>query len=304
LLSFFSSSSAIRISLASARHRPGAAPAAALRGRDPLTPIGRVRDGETVQVEGVVRECRIEPAAAASCWCAWPMAPRRACCCASELLPVAAKAAGGGPAGAVRGECAAASSAARWCTPRSRRGRCAHAAAAGADAGLPHQRRSCRRPTCARRWLRAGARAAGRTAAAGRVPPGLPTLREALQFLHHPPPGAPLAALEDRSHPAWQRLKFEELLAQQLSQLQARRERAAPAAPALAAVPGGLRRALLAALPFQLTARSSAWATRSPPTWRRRSRCTACCRATWARARRWWPRWPRPWPSTPAGNAR
>ena len=27
--------------------------------------------------------------------------------------------------------------------------------------------------------------------------------------------------LEDRSHPAWQRLKAEELLAQQLSQLQA-----------------------------------------------------------------------------------
>ena len=36
----------------------------------------------------------------------------------------------------------------------------------------------------------------------------------------------------------------------------------------------------------------------------RRSRCTGCCRATWARARRWWRRWPRRWPSTPAGNAR
>jgi ATP-dependent DNA helicase RecG len=59
------------------------------------------------------------------------------------------------------------------------------------------------------------------------VPPGLPSLREALQCLHHPPPGAPLAALEDRSHPAWQRLKFDELLAQQLSQLAGASERAA-----------------------------------------------------------------------------
>src|SRR5688572_17518255 len=38
------------------------------------------------------------------------------------------------------------------------------------------------------------------------------SLRQALQFLHHPTPDVPLAALEDRSHPAWQRLKAEELL--------------------------------------------------------------------------------------------
>ena len=44
----------------------------------------------------------------------------------------------------------------------------------------------------------------------GTVPPGLPTLREALDRLHHPPAGEPMAALEDRSHPAWQRLKFDE----------------------------------------------------------------------------------------------
>lgn len=85
------------------------------------------------------------------------------------------------------------------------------------------------------------------------VPPGLPSLREALQTLHHPPPRTPLAALEDRSHPAWQRLKFEELLAQQLSQLQAQRERARLRAPALPARPGGLHERLLAALPFALT---------------------------------------------------
>ncbi|HSW07166.1 ATP-dependent DNA helicase RecG [Aquabacterium sp.] len=86
------------------------------------------------------------------------------------------------------------------------------------------------------------------------VPPGLPTLREALQWLHHPPPSAAQAALEDRNHPAWQRLKFEELLAQQLSQLSAQRERAQLAAPALQARRDGLHERLLAALPFSLTA--------------------------------------------------
>ena len=48
-------------------------------------------------------------------------------------------------------------------------------------------------------------------------------------------PGSTRQALEDRSHPAWQRLKFDELLAQQLSQLQAKREREAQRAPALRA---------------------------------------------------------------------
>ncbi|MEO8118451.1 MAG: ATP-dependent DNA helicase RecG [Rhodoferax sp.] len=106
-------------------------------------------------------------------------------------------------------------------------------------------------------------------------------MREALSFLHHPTPDVLLATLEDHSHPAWQRLKAEELLAQQLSQLQAKRERALLRAPAL--VPSGpaslirpdeglivhpepvegvglspahrlpLHEQLLAALPFQLT---------------------------------------------------
>jgi len=86
------------------------------------------------------------------------------------------------------------------------------------------------------------------------LPPGLPTLREALRTLHQPPAGGAAAALDDRAHPAWQRLKYEELLAQQLSQLQAKRERAALRAPALATRPGGLHERLLAALPFALTA--------------------------------------------------
>jgi ATP-dependent DNA helicase RecG len=80
------------------------------------------------------------------------------------------------------------------------------------------------------------------------------TLREALQLLHHPGPDAELAALEDRSHPAWQRLKAEELLAQQLSQAVAKRERGALRAPDLPLRRGGLHEQLLATLPFALTA--------------------------------------------------
>ncbi|AYQ27388.1 MULTISPECIES: ATP-dependent DNA helicase RecG [unclassified Polaromonas] len=84
-------------------------------------------------------------------------------------------------------------------------------------------------------------------------------LRQALQFLHHPTPDVALSTLEDRSHPAWQRLKAEELLAQQLSQLQARRIRAAMRAPALdgPAMRGTqctLEEQLLERLPFRLTA--------------------------------------------------
>jgi ATP-dependent DNA helicase RecG len=80
------------------------------------------------------------------------------------------------------------------------------------------------------------------------------SLRQALQFLHHPTPEVSLAALEDRSHPAWQRLKAEELLAQQLSQAESRRAHDALRAPALVTNRGGLHEQLLAALPFQLTA--------------------------------------------------
>ncbi len=79
-------------------------------------------------------------------------------------------------------------------------------------------------------------------------------LRQALTFLHHPTPDVSLAQLEDHSHPAWLRLKAEELLAQQLSQLQSRREREHLRAPVLRTNgAGSLHERLLAALPFQLT---------------------------------------------------
>ncbi len=88
---------------------------------------------------------------------------------------------------------------------------------------------------------------------ASMLPAGLATLRDALARLHEPLPGLDADALEDRSHPAWQRLKLDELLAQQLSQLAARRSRERHHAPPFAARAGALHDALLAAVPFALT---------------------------------------------------
>ncbi len=83
-------------------------------------------------------------------------------------------------------------------------------------------------------------------------------MREALSFLHHPTPDVSLATLEDHSHPAWQRLKLEELLAQQLSQLQSKRARDLLRAPSLLSELNphnpSLHARLLAAVPFTLTA--------------------------------------------------
>ena len=85
------------------------------------------------------------------------------------------------------------------------------------------------------------------------LPSPLWELRAALEFLHHPSPLVALGTLEDRSHPAWQRLKLEELLAQQVSQLRSKRARDALRAPTLRAAAGGVQERLLARLPFALT---------------------------------------------------
>ena len=45
----------------------------------------------------------------------------------------------------------------------------------------------------------------------------LPGFARSLHFLHTPPPGTDLDTLHARNHPAWRRLKFDEVLAQQLS---------------------------------------------------------------------------------------
>ncbi len=80
----------------------------------------------------------------------------------------------------------------------------------------------------------------------------LPGLRESLHHLHHPAPDASLEALSERTHPAWRRIKFEELLAQQLSLRQHLRRRRSIEAPALAQW-DPLAAGLLERLPFRLT---------------------------------------------------
>ncbi|HUX25777.1 MAG TPA: ATP-dependent DNA helicase RecG [Burkholderiales bacterium] len=89
---------------------------------------------------------------------------------------------------------------------------------------------------------------------------GLPAFRDAIDALHRPRPGDDARALTGRSHPAWRRMKLDELLAQQLSMRLHYRERKSRTAPALSR-PGTLTAALLKRLPFRLTrAQSRAWA--------------------------------------------
>jgi ATP-dependent DNA helicase RecG len=78
------------------------------------------------------------------------------------------------------------------------------------------------------------------------------SLQPALDRLHHPPRDAEAKALTDRTDPAWRRLKFDELLAQQIALRLARAARAGRRAPMLRS--DGLTARLLASLPFALTA--------------------------------------------------
>jgi len=80
-----------------------------------------------------------------------------------------------------------------------------------------------------------------------------PNLDEALQYIHRPPPDAPVQALQDREHIMQTRLAFEELLAYTCSMRRLRSLSAQHKAVALPAS-GELKSQLLAALPFELTA--------------------------------------------------
>ena len=81
----------------------------------------------------------------------------------------------------------------------------------------------------------------------------LPTLAESLRTLHYPPPHLSAGQLGSGTLPEWQRLKFDELLAQQLSMRLARQRRKHGQAMPLSG-DGRLCRALLGNLPFRLTA--------------------------------------------------
>jgi ATP-dependent DNA helicase RecG len=74
----------------------------------------------------------------------------------------------------------------------------------------------------------------------------------AVKLLHYPPQQVDEHALEDRSHPAWTRMKFDELLAQQLSMKRAQHARRAKGSPPLK-VTGDLSQRFEVSLPFKLT---------------------------------------------------
>jgi ATP-dependent DNA helicase RecG len=81
----------------------------------------------------------------------------------------------------------------------------------------------------------------------------LPSLEEAIRLLHHPDSHTNSASLLERTHPAWRRVQFEELLAQQISLQQAHMERKKRQAPAFCTQKNSRKDAFLQILPFQLT---------------------------------------------------
>jgi ATP-dependent DNA helicase RecG len=90
-----------------------------------------------------------------------------------------------------------------------------------------------------------------------------PPLQEAIVYLHQPPADANTQSLLERTHPAWRRVQFEELLAQQISLKRAhaiRRERRAPSFEKTKQKSAGVEEGLLKVLPFELTgAQARVW---------------------------------------------
>jgi len=219
-----------------------------------ITPIASVRDGQTAQVQGTVSECRIETRARRQLVVKLHDDSGELTLRLLHFYPSHQKTLAVGQTVRARGEVRAGFFGREMVHPEFR--------AVAPDTPLP-QALTPVYPSSAQlpqTYLRKAVASALTRAPLqeilppGTVPAGLPPLRTALNLLHHPGRDEGVEALEDHSHPAWQRLKFEELLAQQLSQLQAHEARAQLAAPALRPKPGGLAAQLLAALPFKLTA--------------------------------------------------
>ena len=79
-----------------------------------------------------------------------------------------------------------------------------------------------------------------------------PPFADAVELLHAPPAEVREDEWQLRTHPAWRRIKFDEVLAQQISLRRAYLARRQKGAPVLAGK-GDLARELQAALPFELT---------------------------------------------------
>ena len=79
-----------------------------------------------------------------------------------------------------------------------------------------------------------------------------PLFEKSLSLLHCPPADVSITSLQKRTHPAWRRIKFDELLAQQISLRSHYHQRHSQQAPALPQR-NGLQQELLEILPFSLT---------------------------------------------------
>ena len=219
-----------------------------------LAPMGSLRDGDTAQVQGVVRECRVDSRSRRQLVVVLQDDSGELVLRFLHFYPSNQKTLAVGQRVRARGEVRGGFLGREMVHPEFR--------AVNADTPLPASLTpvypaSAQLPQAYLRKSVASGLARAPLAELlppGTVPVGLPPLREALQLLHHPGPDLALTTLEDHSHPAWQRLKFDELLAQQLSQAQAQAARALLAAPALTPRENGLHAHLLAALPFTLTA--------------------------------------------------
>ncbi len=218
-----------------------------------LRPISSLREGDSAQVQGTVQECRVETRTRRQLLVRVADDSGEVLLRLLNFYPSTQKTLAVGKVVRVRGEVRAGFMGREMIHPEFR--------AVEPDAPLPTTLTpiypaSAQLPQA---YLRkAVASALARTPLheilpAGSVPAQLPSLRQAVLLLHHPSPDVDAQALQERSHPAWQRLKFDELLAQQLAQGQAHVARAQLAAPALTPKHAGLGAALLAALPFKLT---------------------------------------------------
>ena len=216
-----------------------------------IAPIASLRDGDTAQVQGTVQECRIETRGRRQLVVRLADDTGEIVLRLLHFYPSHLKTLAVGQQVRARGELRGGYFGHEMVHPEFR--------AVGTDTPLPQALTpvypaSAQLPQAYLRKAVASALARAplhEVLPAGVLPAGLPSLREALQLLHHPPPEVPAQTLEDHSHPAWQRLKFDELLAQQLSQLQAKAARATLAAPVLRAAM--MAEQLRAALPFRLT---------------------------------------------------
>ena len=225
-----------------------------------IQPIASLRDGETAQVEGVVSACRVEQRGRRQLVVWMADASGELVLRFLNFYPSQQKSMAAGQRLRVRGEVRVGFHGREMVHPAMK------AVAPGEP--LPQALTPVYPTTAAlpQAYLRKAVQAALQRARLDEVlpppvlPPGLPTLAEAVRLLHQPPPQQPLAPLEDCSHPAWQRLKYEELLAQQLAQADAQRERALLRAPPLRALAEGpaagaaLHARLQQVLPFRLTA--------------------------------------------------